>query len=68
MVIEEELDRARVIGDDGTWLTAIEFRLVDVQSSLRGERRAIGRRAWRLSTGEPLTASMRAIWSRKSLP
>ncbi|MDF0489945.1 hypothetical protein PX554_17555 [Sphingomonas sp. H39-1-10] len=55
MILEEELDRVRVVGDDGSWLIAIEFRLVTVKSSPRGDRREIGRRAWRLSTGEPLT-------------
>ena len=51
---EEELDRVRVVGDDGSWLTAIEFRLVDRRSTLRGPRTVLGRREWRLSTGERL--------------
>jgi len=51
---EEELDRVLVVGDDGSWLTAIEFRLVDHRSTSRGPRRALGRREWRLSTGERL--------------
>jgi len=51
---EEELGRVRVVGDDGTWLVAIEFRLLNERPSERGLRRALGRREWRLSTGKVL--------------
>lgn len=30
---EEELGRVRVVGDDGTWLVAIEFRLLNERLS-----------------------------------
>lgn len=51
---DEELDSVRVVGDDGTWLSAIEFRLSDRWRGHRGPRRVIGGRPWRLCTGEVL--------------
>ncbi|WP_093299635.1 hypothetical protein [Sphingomonas sp. NFR04] len=54
MAIEEELDRFAAIGDDGSWLTVIAYRLVDTLDTPRGPRRLLGARAWRLSTSEPL--------------
>jgi len=52
--MEEELDRVRVVGDDGSWLVAIELRLLDHVTTKRGVRRRIGRRVWRLASGEAL--------------
>lgn len=54
MPAEQELDRFGVVGDDGSWLTVVEFRLVRHRRTARGERLDIGARAWRLSSGEPL--------------
>jgi len=51
LTVEEELDRVRVVGDDGSSLTAIEFRLVEYRLTSRGTRKLLGRREWRLSTG-----------------
>lgn len=55
MPAEQELDRFGVVGDDGSWLTVVEARLIRHRRTDRGEQIDIGARAWRLSTGEPLT-------------
>ncbi len=54
MTVEEELDRVRVVGDDGSSLTAIESRVVEYRLTSRGTRKLLGHREWRLSTGERL--------------
>lgn len=54
MTGEEELDRVRATGDDGSWLTAVEVRLVEFRSTRKGPRRVLGRCAWHLNTDEAL--------------
>ena len=47
----EELRRIPVVGDDGSWLTAIESRYFSVVATERGWRRRVGARFWQLRDG-----------------
>jgi hypothetical protein len=54
MCDEEIIGVARLLAEDGSWLKAVEARRVDYIETPRGLRKHIGRRHWRLDTGEAL--------------
>ncbi|KKW90357.1 hypothetical protein [Sphingobium chungbukense] len=49
---QEIMERFRVIGEDGSWLTVFDLRHHGEVETARGARRLIGSRRLELSTGE----------------
>lgn len=51
-MVEEELDRYRCVGDDGSYVTVIDRRHVYLVRNGQGSRRQLGARRLALDTGE----------------
>jgi hypothetical protein len=53
-LMEEELARYRCSGDDGTYLTVVEYRFVDIARHEGKVRRRLGAARLTLTDGEPI--------------